>query len=507
MAIHLKSQSSPESQMFPQRPQFSAFMKPCRFEGEVNNLEVKGTIPPEIDGTFYRVMPDPQLPPRIEDDPWFNGDGNISTFRIKDSHCHFKQRYVRTEKFLKERAAQKALFGKYRNRFTDAIEFQIRSTANTNVLYFNGRLLACKEDSPPYSLDPDTLETYGIEDFHGQLPSLTFTAHPKLDQATGDLVCFGYEARGDGTPDVCYFVVSPEGVVKETVWLVSPVVGMIHDFAVTENWVLFPMIPLTCDIERLKAGGEHWQWDPETPFYIGVIPRHGATAASAKWFCAPNAFPGHIVNAYENDAGGIIVDLPLTDRNVFFWWPDAKGHAPDPRTIQARLVRYTFDPRSDTLDLPEPEVLVKEDCEFPRIDDRVSMKKHTKCFFDKMDPSLGTDFAVVMANVGGGHPLYNSLGILDYTTGAVATYFPGATHMVQEPVFISRPGDAPEGDGWLMVLVNNYATMSSELHIVDTRDTSKAQAVVYLPIRLRAGLHGNWVDAKDMKPPKLAAKE
>ena len=53
---------------FPERPQFSGFMKPCRFEGEIQHLEVRGDIPQEIDGTFYRVMPDPQFPPYIEDD-------------------------------------------------------------------------------------------------------------------------------------------------------------------------------------------------------------------------------------------------------------------------------------------------------------------------------------------------------------------------------------------------------------------------------------------------------
>lgn len=56
-------------QHFPDRPQFSGFMKPCRFEGDVQNLEVHGQIPAYIDGTFYRVMPDPQFPPFVEDDP------------------------------------------------------------------------------------------------------------------------------------------------------------------------------------------------------------------------------------------------------------------------------------------------------------------------------------------------------------------------------------------------------------------------------------------------------
>ena len=44
-------------------------MKPCRLEGEIRALEVHGEIPNDIDGTFYRVMPDPQLPPFIQDDP------------------------------------------------------------------------------------------------------------------------------------------------------------------------------------------------------------------------------------------------------------------------------------------------------------------------------------------------------------------------------------------------------------------------------------------------------
>lgn len=57
------------SKAFPEKPQFTGFMKPCRFEGEINYLEVIGEIPVELDGTFYRVMPDPQFPPFIEDDP------------------------------------------------------------------------------------------------------------------------------------------------------------------------------------------------------------------------------------------------------------------------------------------------------------------------------------------------------------------------------------------------------------------------------------------------------
>jgi carotenoid cleavage dioxygenase-like enzyme len=409
--------------------------------------------------------------------------------------------------------------GSYRNKYTDAVEFKVRSTANTNVFYFNGRLLACKEDSPPYSLHPETLETIGLETFDGQLPSLTFTAHPKLDDATKELLCFGYEAKGDGTPDVCYFSIDASGKFNETVWMVAPVVAMIHDFAVTKNWVrspkpdfhftiscnslrhqvLFPIIPQTCDLERLKQGGEHWQWNSEIPFYLGVLPRRGASGADVKWFRAPNAFPGHTVNAYEDDLGNINFDLPLSEENVFFWWPDANGNAPKPEEISAKLVRFTFDPQSDNLDLPKPQIISDADCEFPRIDDRFSGLKHTHAFMGVMDPSLGTNFPAIVPVMGGGTPIYNCVGHMDYETMQMEKYFPGPTHFVQESVFIQRKGtDVAQADGWIMFLVNNYSTMSSELHMLDTRNFKEPVAIISLPIRLRGGLHGNWVDAQEL---------
>ncbi|CAI7637745.1 unnamed protein product [Penicillium manginii] len=472
-------------------------MKPCRFEGEVQNVEVHGSIPPEINGTFYRVMPDPQFPPFIENDVWFNGDGCVSAFRIHDGQVDFKQRFVRTEKFEREREANRALVGKYRNKYTDIADLKTRTTANTNILHFNGKLLACKEDGLPYAMDPDTLETLGLWDFEGQLESATFTAHPKFDPETGEMVCFGYEAKGDGTPDVNYYTFGRNGKIRENVWLVAPVVAMIHDFAVTKNYVIFPLIPQTCSLERMKAGGEHWQWDPTIPCYFGVLPRHGPKSGDVKWFRSRNAFPGHTANAYENEDGQITMDLPMSEKNVFFWWPDKNGNAPAPTDLCSQLSRVVFDPRSDNMDLPEPLIIAKEDVEFPRIDDRFAMMRHKYCFMNVMDHSLETNFAAIGAVMGGGYPLFNALGQLDLGTGEMKKYFVGAQSMVQEPVFIPRSKAADEGDGYVMALVNRYETMSSDLVILDAR-AWELVAEVKLPLRLRAGLHGNWVDASDL---------
>lgn len=157
------------------------------------------------------------------------------------------------------------------------------------------------------------------------------------------------------------------------------------------------------------------------------------------------------------------------------------------------------------LELASTEVLHAGNSEFYRIDDRFLTRSYRHCFFDLMDPTLGTDFPTIAQQLGGGYPLYNALAHIDLATRKSEVYFPGRTHMVQEPVFIPRRGSAEEGDGYLLALVNNYVSMSSELHLLDTRDFTKAKAVILLPVRLRAGLHGNWVDSDDARPQSTSA--
>ena len=49
-------------------------------------------------------------------------------------------------------------------------------------------------------MNPITLET--VDDYYtfgGGLHSLTHTAHPKFDNATGEMISYGYEAKGLAT--------------------------------------------------------------------------------------------------------------------------------------------------------------------------------------------------------------------------------------------------------------------------------------------------------------------
>lgn len=278
---------------YPNTPVFQTFNSPCRLEGDIYDLEVDGIIPPEINGTFFRIQPDHRFPPMFEEDIHFSGDGSITVIRIQNGHADFKQRYAKTDRFLAETAARKSLFGKYRNPYTDSesVKGVIRTVANTNITLWRGMLLATKEDGPPYAMDPVTLETIGRYDFEGQVRTPTFTAHPKFDPDTGEMICFGYEAGGNGndsSPDIVVYTIDADGKKTEEAWYRSPFTGMIHDCGISKNYIVLPLTPLKCSVDRLKKGGNHWAWDPHESQWYGIVPRRGGKSEDIVWLQSEN---------------------------------------------------------------------------------------------------------------------------------------------------------------------------------------------------------------------------
>ncbi|MBI3796342.1 MAG: carotenoid oxygenase family protein, partial [Deltaproteobacteria bacterium] len=152
---------------------------PWPMEGEIQDLVVEGEIPNELDGTLYRNGPNPQFAPRGRYH-WFDGDGMIHAFTIRDGKAHYRNRWVRTQRFAMEREAGEALFG----GLTDLAATDPRgegifpNAANTNIIVHAGKLLALWEAGPPHELDPHTLDTIGPYDFGGKLLG-PMTAHPK----------------------------------------------------------------------------------------------------------------------------------------------------------------------------------------------------------------------------------------------------------------------------------------------------------------------------------------
>jgi carotenoid cleavage dioxygenase len=472
---------------------------PSRFEGEVFDLEVlEGEVPKSIDGLFVQAVPDQQFPP--EDtyispmDASAHGDGMVRALRFREGHVDFRSRYVRTERFVLERAARRSLFPHYRNPFRDdpSVAGRDRTTANTAVYMHAGMLLASKEDGPAYALDPVTLETAGPWRAGGAIDSNTWTAHPKFDPKSGEMIGFGYAAKGECTRDLAYYVVDREGRVTHSAWMEAPVGAMIHDCAATEHYTIFPIMPYSSDVERLKRGGEHFQYEPEMDQIFGVIPRHGA-ADQVKWFRARPAFTGHTVNAFEKD-GKICFDFVEGDGNAFGpMFPDKDGRAAEPGSVRVNLVRYEIDYNADDLRLDQSCRTVLADGHFgegPHIDERYAMREHRFVWMPGLDRArLATDEQ--------GRPMpvmFNTLHRYDVQTGESDEWFAGPECTLQDPVFLPRSQDAPEGEGYLVCIVNRVPTRTSEIVVLDSMDLAKGPlARIRVPVTLRSGIHAAWI--------------
>nr|ARQ83690.1 carotenoid cleavage oxygenase [Sphingobium yanoikuyae] len=485
---------------FPDDPIYRGFDAPGRVEANVFDLEVEGRVPPELDGTFFRVAPDPQWPPMLGHDIFFNGDGMVCAFRFKDGRVDFTSRYAQTDKFVAERQARKALYGAYRNPYTDdpSVAGSIRSTANTNVIVHHGLLLALKEDSPPVAMRPDTLETIGNYRFGDKMMSETFTAHPKVDPVSGELIAFGYSAKGVATSDLAYYVIDRHGEVVHEAWFTAPRAASIHDFAVTENYVVFPVGSHEIETERLKAGKPAFVWRPDVEQIYGVLPRRG-NAEDMRWFTVPtNGFQGHTINAWD-DGHKVYVDMPMLNDNAFWFYPDENGHAPHPSTLKQTMTRWIFDLSSNSV-TPQMDIIPAPMGEFPHIDERYATRPYRHAFLAVIDPTAPYDFQ--RCGPPSVNAFLNGLAHVDMTTGASRRWLPGPTSTVQEPVFAPRSPESPEGDGYVIALVNRLDEMRSDLVVLDAQHIDEGPvATIRLPLRLRNGLHGNWVPSSAMRSP------
>ena len=260
---------------FPDEPGFQGRFAPVRLEGEIRGVEVtQGEIPASLRGTYYRVGADPAWPPFVERDFYFNADGMVAMFRFENGHCDFRSRYVRTPRFAAERAARRSLFGAYRNPFTDdpsVAGLQPRARQHERVLARRtaARLQGGQRAGPDRPGHPR--HDRGVH--LGRRPVVPDRDRaPKIDPRTGALVFFGYMAKGEATRDIAYYEADATGRIVHEAWFEAPYSSMVHDWAVTENFVVFPIIPLTASLDRLKAGGPLYVWDGSR----GRLPGRGA---------------------------------------------------------------------------------------------------------------------------------------------------------------------------------------------------------------------------------------
>jgi carotenoid cleavage dioxygenase len=284
---------------------------------------------------------------------------------------------------------------------------------------------------------------------------------------------------------MCFLIEDKSGNLVKEEWFDPPYVGMVHDFAITTDYVIFPIFPTTMDPERLKAGGDHWKWDGSLPSWVGIMPRAGSTT-DIRWFKVPTSCGFHVINGF-NEGTIVHLDMMISKRNGFPYIGDIAGSAADPQDGVPYPTRWSFDMTSNAVDGGfSSKSLAPYGGELPLIDPRCVGRDYRYAYISMVDPER----RILMAG-----PTYmgaNMIGKIDLTTGEVQTYHGTDETSFQEGAFIPRgPG---EDEGWYINIADRHDQNRSDLLIFDARAISEGPlATARLPIRLRSAFHTTWV--------------
>ncbi len=463
--------------------------------------DVEGEIPAELNGTLFRNGPGllDVNGERIHHP--FDGDGMISAIAFCDGRAHYRNRFVRTQGFVEEQAAGKIL---YRGVFgtqkpggvlNNAFDLRKKNIANTQIIYWGGKLLALWEAAEPHRLDPYTLETLGLDYLDGVLDEGdAFAAHPRIDPSSKD-----------GTPRLVNFSITPglsttiniyeldiNGKVVEQHAHSVPGFAFIHDFAITPNYCIFFQNPVSLNplpyVLGWRGAGECIKFHPEKPTKIIVIPRNNTAHTKGgkngvQMLETKSGFVFHHANAFEQD-GKIYIDsicyqsLPEVEPNSDFRGVNFDAISP------GQLWRFTVNLEDETV---ERQRLEHRCCEFPFVHPSHMGRPYRYVFMGAAH------------NKSGNAPLQAILKA-DLETGERQLWSAAPEGFVSEPVFVPRPGATAEDDGWVLTLVYDSSRHRSDVVILDGRDLNQgAVARLHLKHHVPYGLHGNWAQESFVK--------
>ncbi|MTD57617.1 carotenoid oxygenase family protein [Amycolatopsis pithecellobii] len=454
-----------------ERPGYlSGAMAPVPDEIDAADLRVTGTLPSELSGRYFRNGSNPL--PGTDPGHNFTGQGMLHGVRIRDGRAQwYRNRWVHTP----------LMDGKPFDR-SDPASGHLHNTSNTSVIHHGGKILSLVENGFPWEISEE-LESVGPWDFHGKLKT-AMTAHPKLDPATGDLYIFGVSPR---PPFVTFHHIDATGELLRSVPITVPGYTMMHDFAITPNYVLWLDLPVVFDRELTVRPGMPFRWSDTYGARIGVMPRGGGDA-DVKWIEVEPGYAFHVANARETASGKLVLDAVQYDPASFNRiWADLGGTSTLREALTTavgggRLHRWIVDVATGTATEERLDDLA---IEFPTINE------------NRIGEGSESVYAV-SAPLLIGDRLQPSIIKYDTKNGGRSTYTFEHGWVPGEAEFVPALGGTREDDGWLISIVSHETRNAANLVVLDAGDVAAGPvATVELPRRVPLGFHGEWIPDGD----------
>lgn len=456
-------------------------------------LPVEGTLPPALDGVLFRNGPARfERGGRAYGHP-FDGDGHVLRIELGGGAARYSNRFVRTPEYVAEERAGRMLHRAFGTNLPGGLtanlfRLRIKNTANTSVIWHGGRLLALWEAGAPYRLDPRTLDTIGSEDFGGRLrnpfdrlsrmvlPLLPFSAHPRIDPISGDLINFGLVAGIRNR--LLIYRVDRHGQMGPWQEHHLPRFSFVHDVAITRRWICLLLPFADYDVARSALGLAtpvgSLSIDRTRPMQALLLPREpsGTGVHLLPRIDCGTGFVFHIAQAFDRDDGALVLDAVRYGHFPDFDRFEDLFRRPDPGNVP-HLERIVLDPAAGRAEITRwgPWAF-----ELPTADARIPLGEPHRILYGNGAPE--NRFT----------PFLTSVQRLDTETGALVSRDLGLD-LVGEPI----PAPDPDGsEGWLLCPVYRAGPQRVELLVLRAADLATI-ATLRLPHPVPLGFHGCWV--------------
>jgi carotenoid cleavage dioxygenase len=489
-------------------PYLEGFLAPVSAEVTAIDLPVTGHIPDHLDGRYLRNGPNPVAEVNPSTYHWFSGDAMVHGVALRDGKaCWYRNRWVRT-------AHVSGALGEPEPTGLNPRAGLLSVGPNTNVLAHAGQTLALVEGGGANYRLTEELDTIAPCDFDGTL-SGGFTAHPHRDPATGELHAVSYSFMRGRT--VQYSVIDTQGRARRTVDIEVGGSPMMHDFSLTDKYVVIYDLPVTFDpVQVIPTNVPRWlsvpvrlvmqsvigrvripsplttmvnqnrepsnrmpyRWDESYPARIGVMPREGGND-DIRWFDIEPCYVYHPLNAYTEVRAGpqtssevLVLDVVRYSR---MFDRDLRG----PGDSRPSLDRWTINLATGAV---TTECRDERSQEFPRINEGLTGSKH------RFGYTLGFDGGYLNQ---GASDMTTSLYKHDYATGSSEVAALDPELLLGEMSFVPNPTATAEDDGVLIGYGYHRGRDEGQLLLLDAH-TLESMATVHLPQRVPMGFHGNW---------------
>lgn len=468
-------------------PYLSGAWTPVTEEVDADDLDVvEGKIPTDIDGVYLRNTQNQIHQPRGRFHP-FDGDGMIHQISLQNGKASYRNRWVRTHGFAAEQEAGRALFSSLmepvslserRGRCTHP---GLKDASSTDVVVHAGEVLStyyqCGE---AYRLDVNTLETLGSERW---TPADGVSAHPKVDERTGELMFFNYSLYA---PYMHYGLVDRHNKLVHYTPVPLPGPRLPHDMSFTENYVILNDCPVYWDPELIKKNIYAVRFFRDQKTRFGILPRRG-TADQVRWFEADPTYVLHWNNAYE-DGDEVVLDgyfqenpTPKPSKDAPPGYEHMMGFL-DLHAMKARLHRWRFNLKTgETREERMRDLTV----EFGTINQQYAGRPYRYSYSAMGKPGMF---------------LFTGLVKHDLHTGKDEVVELAADEYGSESPFAPRINAKDEDDGYIITFTINEAKGISECLLIDAKKFAEGPVCrIRLPHKICSGTHSVWAAREFIK--------